>query len=392
MKAIQKKLICAAAVGGALVLTAVGVTRSGWLHGETKGSNEIEAVQEAYQTAAADVTFWYTDDTYTEFFSQAALAYYEKTGIKVNVQRQETLDYIGTVYDATMGGEAFPDVYLIAGDNLEEVYRYGLAAENKKGLDGVDMAKNAVAAATYRDKLLGYPLGYNTCVFVYQTDYFETAPNSLQALIDYSNQNEPPENVEYLLEWDVNDAFYDFPFISNSVTFEKTEPEVLNVIYDQTLYQQDLDYFATILQSFSIDKETVSEESILDNFRNGRTLSALIDTSSLKQLEGYGYSLMKIPALNETLPAYPCATTDMLVVNDFSDRGDAAADFAHFATVTMAEQLHALSGHYSVIPPKEPDWVEQVAYESYESAILAPNSVDARDFWVALEETISKYF
>ena len=46
------------------------------------------------------------------------------------------------------------------------------------------------------------------------------------------------------LEWDVNDAFYDFPFISNSVTFEKTEPEVLNVIYDQTLYQQDLDYFA----------------------------------------------------------------------------------------------------------------------------------------------------
>ena len=74
----------------------------------------------------------------------------EKTGIKVNVQRQETLDYIGTVYDATMGGEAFPDVYLIAGDNLEEVYRYGLAAENKKGLDGVDMAKNAVAAATYQ--------------------------------------------------------------------------------------------------------------------------------------------------------------------------------------------------------------------------------------------------
>ena len=184
MKAIQKKLICAAAVGGALVLTAVGVTRSGWLHGETKGSNETEAVQEAYQTAAADVTFWYTDDTYTEFFSQAALAYYEKTGIKVNVQRQETLDYIGTVYDATMGGGAFPDVYLIAGDNLEEVYRYGLAAENKKGLDGVDMAKNAVAAATYRDKLLGYPLGYNTCVFVYQTDYFETAPNSLQALIE----------------------------------------------------------------------------------------------------------------------------------------------------------------------------------------------------------------
>ena len=46
--------------------------------------------------------------------------------------------------------------------------------------------------------------------------------------------------MEYLLEWDVNDAFYDFPFVGNSVTFEKTAPETMNVAYDEDLYQKDL--------------------------------------------------------------------------------------------------------------------------------------------------------
>ena len=229
-------------------------------------------------------------------------------------------------------------------------------------------------------------------MFVYQNGYFETAPDSLQALIDYSDANEPPENVSYLLEWDVNDAFYDFPFISNSVTFEKTEAEKLNVIYNEELYQQDLAYFEKILESFSVDAQTVSEESIIENFLGGRTLSAMIDTSSLYRLEGYEYSLMQIPDLNDTLPADPCAITDMLVVNDFSEKGEEAADFAYFATVTMAGELHDLSGHYSVIPSAEPDWVEQVAFDAYESAVLVSDSVDAKDFWVSLEETISKYF
>ena len=89
---------------------------------------------------------------------------------------------------------------------------------------------------------MGYPLSFNTCVFIFQSDYFGDAPQSLQSIIDYSNQNDQQENVEFLMEWDVNDAFYDFPFISNSVTFEKAESGSTNVIYNEELYQQDLEY------------------------------------------------------------------------------------------------------------------------------------------------------
>lgn len=392
MRALQKKLLSVLVVCALLVLVAVGVHRSGVFLAD-EGETEIREVADSgYQNASTDLTFWYEDATYTDFFERAALAYYEKTGIKVAVQCKDKLDYIGEIYDETMREESFPDVYLISGDNLEEAYLYGLVSVNEKAFDGVNVSGKAIEAATYGDKLLGYPLSYNTCVFIYQTNYFETAPASLQSIIDYSNENDPEENVEYLLEWDVNDAFYDFPFVSNSVTFEKTEPEVLNVIYDEELYQKDLEYFEGILQSFSVDAKKVSEESIIENFRTGRTLSAIIDTNSLHKLEDYGYSLMKIPNLNEELAAYTCAITDMLLVNDFSKDSTQAADFAYFVSVTMADELHDLSGHYSVIPSENPDWVEQVAYDSYETAVSIPDSMDAKDFWVTLEETISKYF
>lgn len=52
--------------------------------------------------------------------------------------------------------------------------------------------------------------------------------------------------------------------------------------------------------------------------------------------------------MNEELPSVACASTDMLVVNDFSKNASDAADFAEFVTVQLADVLHDMSGHYSV--------------------------------------------
>ena len=401
MNALQKKLVSVLLICVLLILGAVIVNQNSSngavasATGDTEQpaeENYEEIGQEAYQRAETDLIFWYDDATYAPYFEAAAVNYFDKTGVKVAVQCQDTIDYMGDIYDKTMQDEAFPDLYLISGDNLEEAYLYGLVSVNEKGLEDANVAANAITASTYGEKLLGYPLSFNTCVFVFQTDYFGDAPESLQSIIDYSNENEPAENVQYLLEWDVNDAFYDFPFISNSVTFEKNETGTMNVIYDEELYQQDMEYFDQILASFSVDADTVSEEHIVDNFLSGRTLSAIIDTDSLYKLEGYTYALMKMPNLNETLPATSCAVTDMLVVNDFSKNSDEAADFAEYVTVTMAGELHDMTGHYSVIPSETPDWVEQVAHAAYDSSVLMPDSQDAKDFWVQLQETILEYF
>jgi arabinogalactan oligomer/maltooligosaccharide transport system substrate-binding protein len=402
MKASQKKIISVILIGVLLTAMAVIINRNDGVYDST----ETEAVYEtklnvseaqAYQEAPTDLLFWYEDDSYQDFFEEAAIRYYEKTGTKVAVECQDSIDYIGDIYDKTMQDAEFPDVYLIQGDNLASACLYGLVAVNEKGVSE-ETASHAAEASHYNGTLYGYPLSYNTCVFVYQNGFFETAPESLQSIITYSNENDPSEDVLYLLEWDVNDPFYDFPFVGNSVTFTNETAAEVQVNYDENLYQQDLEYFEEILESFSVNASTVSESSIVSNFLAGRTLCAIIDTDSLAELDGYEYALMQIPDLNENLKSVTCASTDMLVVNDFSAKADAAADFAEFATVTMAEELHSMTGHYSVIPSTawnkggNQTWTESVAFEAYESAVLMPDARDAKDFWVNLEETILKYF
>ncbi len=401
MKNIQKRSIIAAIVvcAGAAIMAGVVSKQPAkeitfQVHAEEPDTEEkqIDRKEDAYDSADTDLIVWYEDASYTDFFEYAARQYFAKTGIKAVFQCQETLDYIGTIYDSTMQGEDYPDVYLLNGDGLEEAYLYGLAMVNENGDSYGNASKKSVEACTYEDKLLGYPLSYDANVFVYQNGYFENQPESLQAIIDYSDENEPGENVEYLLEWDVNDAFYDFPFIGNSVTFDKTAPETMNVTYDEDLYQKDLEYFETILGSFSLDINSVSMDSILEHFKAGKTLCAFVNTDSLQKLNDMSYSVMEIPALNEELPSVACASTDMFVVSDFSKNSDKAADFADFVTAQLADSLHDMSGHYSVFLSQNADDAEKIAYQAYEDAVLLPDSQDAKDFWVGLKEKIAEYF
>ena len=395
MKLLYKRLTAAGLVvvlgmTGLAVMNTAGCGSSG--DGVSSTETGETTADEAYRSAPADLTLWYADDSYADFFTEAAARYYAKTGKKVAVQYQDTIDYLGTIYDKTMQDDGYPDVYLISGDSLAEAYLYGLVAVNKKESSYENAADNAKQAASYQGSMLGYPLSYNTCLFIYQNGYFNTAPSSMQEIIDFSNENEPAENVEYLVEWDVNDPFYDFPFVANSVTFEEDEQKLLSPVYEDELYQQDLDFFESILSSFSVNAQTVSEENIVDNFKEGRTLCALVDTDLLSELDGYEYSITKMPDLNEELTSNVCALTELLAVNEFSKNKEQAAGFAEFVTVSMADRLHEMTGHYSVFESADADATEQTAYETYETAVLAPDSLNAKDFWVDLKETIAKYF
>lgn len=386
MKALHKKIVSAVLVCAGLVFLAGRTGR------EQSTVLMVNSAGEAtYQQADTDMVFWYEDASYADFFESAAEQYFAKTRIKVAVEYQDTIDYIGNIYDTTMQESEYPDIYLISGDNLEEAYLYGLASVNQS-INYEGAAKNAVRASSYNEKMIGYPLSYNSSLFIYQNGYFDNAPESLQAIIEYSDQNEPAEDVEYLLEWDVNDAFYDFPFVSNSVSFDKNQAQTMEVVYDEELYQQDLAYFEEILESFSVDADTVSQESIIENFLSGKTLCAMIDSNSLAKLSGYDYSIMEIPDLNAELPADSCGMTDMLVVNDFSENQEMSAAFAEFITIDLSEKLHEATGHYSVFLSKNADDIERIAYQSYENSVLVPDSPDAKDFWVTLKETIAQYF
>ncbi len=394
---MRKKIQSALAVSILLIAGAQMAARQPVYESETEKTQEVTeesaGAAKTYEEAESDLLFWYADASYDSFFRRAAEDYYAQTGRKVSVEYKTTTDYIGEIYDETIQDGTFPDVYLLSGENLEEAYLYGLVSVNQYPKEYEEKAAGtALLAASYEERLLGYPLSYNVCVFVYREDYFDKEPESIQQIIAYSKENEPPENVKYLMEWEVSDPFYDFPFVANSVSFDKEERESMKVSYDETLYQEDLAFFEEMLGAFSLDYEQVTGESVIVDFKEGETLCAIVGSDYLSGLSGETFGVMEVPALKENLPSKTCENTRLVVVNDFSQKGDMAAEFARFLTIEEANLLREESGHYSVILKEDADEVEKTAYAAYETAVLAPDSMDAKDFWMTLKENIRKYF
>ena len=395
---MKRSILATSIIGLLLIILAIGVSKNFIFESkkeETKHETILTA-EEKYQLAMnkeTDLVFWYDDATYETYFYNAAISFYEEKGLVVKPCYIDEIDYVGSIYDATMKELDFPDAYLLSGEELEKAYLYGVAKENQSGDLFEDVvAKNAIHAATCGETLYGYPLSYNVCLFAYNKEAFQEAPESLQAIIDFSKENEPDENVEYLLEWDVNDPFYNFLFVSESVVVEKTEVGVMKTSYNDALLEASLSFLQESLESFSIPIKTVTEQSVLLDVSNGKTLCAIVDSSSMKAIARSGYEVIPFPKLNDEIGAKTVALTDLIVVNDYSEKAQIADEFARYLCLDFSKQLWGLSGNCSVKLQENATNLEKISYEVYEEAILSPNSQDEGGFWVDLNNMIKKYF
>ncbi len=342
-------------------------------------------------TSGADLCFWYDDASYDTYFKEMAVNYYQKTGVLVELNYVDAMDYVGEIYHATMKEEDFPDAYLLSGEELEKAHLYGVAGENRNASDFIgSVAENAVIASKCHDKMFGYPLSFNVCLLAYNNQYFETAPESLQALIDYSDDNEPDENVQYLLEWDAYDPFFGFLFVSDSVRLNTYEVGVLEATYNESLLEQSMLFLEESLASFSLPLDTVTEESVISDVLNGVTLCAIVDSDSIKELQNSSYNIAEFPRLNAELDAQSAALTDMILVNDYTEKAEAAGAFAKYLTLDNYANVWEMTGHYPVQLQAGVDEKAQMAYHAYENAILAPNSQDAGGFWVHIKDMITE--
>ena len=356
---------------------------------ETYVPTTMEKYEEAL-SGKADLLFWYDDISYENYFTQLAVNYYDETGVLVELAYVDTMDYVGAIYDATMYGERYPDAYLLSGEELEKAHLYGVAGENdmEDVYAGV-VADNAVTASKCHGKMFGYPLSFNVCLLAYNNQYFETAPESLQAIIDYSKENEPDENVQYLLEWDAYDPFFGFLFLSESVVLNTDGIGVLQASYDEALLEQSMLFLEECLAEFSLPLDTVTEESVISDIMSGVTLCAIVDSDSMVELADSAYNIAEFPRLNDELDAQSTALTDMVVVNDYSEKQEVASAFAKYVTLDNYGSVWEMTGHYPVQLQSDDDKA-RVVYQAYERAIPAPNSQDAGGFWIHIKDMITE--
>ena len=341
--------------------------------------------------SADSIVCWYTGAENRAFFEKCADDFEKETGIAVTVKEQSSLNYFSEIYEAVKAEGEAPDVYLLEADGLEQAYYCQLTEENQcKDMYKEGWAENAIEASRCEGNMYGYPLYFNTGMFAYRTDYFETAPATIQEMIDYSVEHEPGEGVEKLLEWNLSDGFYNFPFFGAAIQWQEEEMGTIGWTCEEETYEACRTFFGNLTAAIELDEDTISSTSVVEDFKNGKTVAVFLDSDDMTELCEECCQIAGLPNLNEELPMVPVAKTTLLCVNAMSEKKDAAGEFATYVSREEIGKLTELTGHIPVCENALSTKEEKLAYAQYEEAVLEPDALNATDFWVKFQNEVLK--
>lgn len=309
---------------------------------------------ESGQTEAAglfqkkeNIVIWYTDDALSDYLAGAALRYYEENDVRVTPVLVSGLQYLEQIHDAQMSGEGAPDLYIISNDTLEKAYLSGMAAQitDPEGLvNASHYSDAALHAVTYENKLLGYPLYFETSIFLYNETYLtdmavktieaeqnaaegeaamemvEAAesdtelealandngatsvsdiseeqinekkealvPATMDGILTFADSYDAPETVEAVFKWDVSDIFYNYFIVGDSISvggINGDDAQTIDIYNQKSVECMTL--YQQLNQFFSIDTKAVTYDSVLSEFMEGKIVFTVATTDAIGKLE-----------------------------------------------------------------------------------------------------------
>lgn len=427
----------------------VGLLSIGFLTEPTQSDHEIQSLYMPKQT----ITFWYTDDAMTDFINSAAVSFYEETDIRVVPVKVSGLEYIENIYNATVTTGNGPDAYIVSHDLLEKAYLSGTAGEIRDTnviVTTVNYPETAIRAVSCRDKIVGYPLSFETGVFLYNKTYLETyvqekaieemlageetgdeitdqpedeeidlsemepilseeeadaailemLPENIDQIIDFANAYNAPEGLQALFRWDVTDIFYNYFFIgaSTNVGGENGDDADYIDIYNEDAIRS-LRVYQHLNQFFAIDTEEISYEQVLQEFIEGKILYSVVTTDAIGKLEAakkdetflFDYGVSEIPMVNEEIDSAGMSVTNAIAINGFSEEQDAANAFAKYLAFDLADGLYERTGK---VPATTKVVFENpnlsAAALAYASSQPITKMIEASNYWMQLEVTFTK--
>ena len=379
---------------------------------------------------------WYSDDSMTDYINGAAVVYGDENGVRVIPHLVSESEYLEAINQASLQDEHVPDVFLISNDSLEKAYLAGLASEIQDSMEIVNTSyfpQVALDAVTYKGKLVAYPLYYETSILLYNETYLqewavqqanneaaeagvtydaetltnktaeymlEAIPHTIDDILNLANTFDPPETVEGIFKWDVSDIFYNYYFVGNylSVGGETGDDKsILNVNNPEAV--ACLDVYKNLNQFFYIESDTVSYDSVLQDFIDGKIVFTIVTTDAAQRLEqakeegtiAYEYGAATIPDPSKELQGRSLSVTNTVAVNGYSESKELANKFAAYLAGEYAGNLYDRAGkcpvNYNVIHDRK---LLDVFYQEYENSISLPKIMETSNFWMELEVLFSK--
>lgn len=385
------------------------------------------------------IYFWYSDESMTDFINRAAVSFGEERDVRVLPVLVSDDAFLEDINEASLSGKQVPDAYILSNDSLEKAYLAGLASEIRDEAficTEDNFPITALNAVTYKDKMVAYPYYYETSAFLYNKTYLEAwtaeqlanmaegeegvdsdtmddeessqvtmeqieagIPATMDEVLTFANNYDAPANVD-VFRWDVSDIFYNYCFVGNyMVVGGETGDDEGNIsIYNEET-KKCLEIYQNLNQFFYIESDSVTYDSVVQDFIDGKLVFTIATTDVVARLEAakadgsfaYEYGIGRIPAPSAELAGRSLSVTNCVVINGYSEHKDLANEFATYLTAGYYQDLYARTGkvsaNYAANPGNE---ALMMFMKEYENANSLPKMIQTSNFWIQLEILFSR--
>ncbi|MBR1771444.1 MAG: extracellular solute-binding protein [Lachnospiraceae bacterium] len=367
------------------------------------------------------IYFWYMDESMTSYVNGAAVSFGQENGVRVIPVLAGAESYLEAINDATLRSDQLPDCYLISNDMLEKAYLAGLATETADGgtvCNTANFPQAALHAVSYHGQNIAYPLYFDTSVLLYNKDYLELwkaqqedealvrdalvedAPPTLDALLQIANTFDVPEGVEGVMEWDVSDIFYNYWIVGHYLNMGGASgDDKTDISIDNEEAVLCLQTYKALNQFFSMETDTITYDSVLQDFIDGRIMFTIVSSDALGRLQAaeedgtlhFAYAMAKMPDVSEELQSGALSATGAVAVNGYSKHKELANAFAAYLTDTCAEDLYERSGKLPARNGTDADHeMIQVFRAQYADSVSLPKMMETGNFWLQMEVLFTK--
>lgn len=454
---LKKRMIATAAV---IAMAAAAV------YGSTQEMSQTQDTGERLQLFRGKETIycWYSDEALSGYINAAAVSFGEQNKVRVIPVLTSDSEYLEAVNQETLHSAQIPDIYLLSSDSLEKAYLAGLAAKvpDTEGICDTDhFSRAALAAVTYDDKIIGYPVYFDTSALVYNEDYLRTwatqqaekelsgssdndepvgegeeiieedslpedqttdqvtadeatvnalaeqyfakaLPSTVDDLLNIADTFDAPEGVEGVMKWDVNNIFYNYWIVGNYMIVGSDpgdDRNDININNPETI--QCLEVYKALNQFFFIESDTVTYDSVIQDFIDGKTMFTIGTTDVVKRLEDakadgsltFNYGIARMPDVSAELQSRSLSVTGAAVINGYSEHKELADRFAAYLSEEYADGLYERSGKMpaSIHAAENADnGALTIFANEYADSVSLPKMLETGNFWMQLEVLFSK--
>jgi len=318
-----------------------------------KVDERTKAAKELRLNGPVTINVWYEDSAYEPYLDLVAeRVHLSNELLTINPIYIESGEYIEYIYDESIRNDNACDVYLMTSEEVEKAYLMGLMLENdlfKDVYNSNTFGDAAITASSYKEKLYGYPVSFNTAFLVYNSKYAEPVETfaEIQEISDNYVVTDDNLDVAMVFQWPPSSMFLNYAVAGKYLNVGgKASEDSNDVSVEADKVKLAMTGFSKLNAAFGMDRNNATLEDSVQLFCEDGLLYSIIDADSIPEINksGVKYGVGNYPKVDKSLETQAMSITTMAVVNPYTKNVDAAKAVARAISYDYADYLENTAG------------------------------------------------